>query len=172
MLLYPFLFLTRELGYWSKVKEGAYTDPLEKAPSKVRKDLGKIYRTLLFIDFLIRSLVKVRLTLLFKDIVICDRFAYDLLMELDLSGLRSAFFEKMVLYMASTPQIGFFVNAPVQLIIQRRPEFTAANIKAKQCVYRKFARVLGFRTIDTCKSFDENQEYVGKETLLAIESAA
>ncbi|MCJ7635394.1 hypothetical protein MUP77_23770 [Candidatus Bathyarchaeota archaeon] len=165
LFLYPFLLFTRILGYWSTIKEGAETDPLENAFGKTRKNLGAIYKALMFIDFLIVSLVKVRLPLFLKKTVICDRFSYDLLIELELSGLDSSFFEKLVLYMTYTPSIVFYANAPTKLIIQRRPEFTEENIRAKQQVFQKFAKHFCFKTIDSFESLDENQAYIRKETI-------
>lgn len=167
-LLYPFLFFTRTLGYWDTVKEGAWTDALENAPYKVRERLGKIYLALLFVDYLVITFVKVRLPLIFRRTLVCDRYVYDLLMEVALSGFHATLFSRLMPHLAPEPNIVFFVNASPKLIIERRPTFSEVDIRAKQQVYQNLARMFGFKTIDTRNGFEENQNYIRNQTLLAM----
>jgi len=168
IFIYPFLVITRILGYWKTVKKDAYTDPLENAPPSIRKKIGAVYRFLVFIDFEIITLLKVRLPLLFVRIVICDRYVYGLIMELALSNLHSPSFAKLMLHSTPIPNRTFLTDAPVCVVVQRRPGFTEENIRAKQNIYRKFAEVFNFKVIETSTRFEANQEYIRKEVLFVL----
>ena len=168
IFLYPFLVITRILGYWKTIKKDACTDPLENAPPSIKKKIGPLYRFLLFIDFEIITLLKVRLPLLFVRIVICDRYVYGLIMELALSNLHSPSFAKLMLHATPIPDRTFLTDAPVCVVVQRRPGFTEENIRAKQNIYRKFAEIFNFKVIETSTRFEANQEYIRKEVLFVL----
>jgi hypothetical protein len=89
-------------------------------------------------------------------------------MELALSGLCSANFAKLILRATPTPQKTFFTNAPLHIVAQRRPDFTEENIRAKQNIYRKFAKIFNFEMIETYFPFEANQEHVQKEVLFLL----
>lgn len=171
ILLYPFIAFARIFGFWKSVKRGAWTDPLEMAKPTVRKGLGRVYRLLLFVDFEITTFLKVRVQMMFTQVLICDRYIFDLLMELLLSDLDSANFTKMMLAANPTPKRTFFLNAPLQVVIRRRPEFSEENLRRKQEVYQEFARIFGFTVIDTSNPFEQNQEYLQKEALFLIKGS-
>ena len=168
IFIYPFLLFTRIFGYWKIVKKGAWTDPLENAPPKIRKKLGAVYRILLFIDFEITTFLKVWLPMLFTRVLICDRYVYNLIMELALSDLYSANFTKLILCASPAPQRTFLADAPLHVLVHRRPDFTEENIGAKQNIYRKFAKIFNFEIINTSAQFEANQEYVRKEILFLL----
>jgi thymidylate kinase len=168
ILIYPFTFFTRIMGYWTTVQKGAWTDPLEKASPKVRARLGRIYLAFLFIDYLITSFIKVRTIIYSKRIVVCDRYLFDLLMEIELAGFNSELFRKLIIYTAVKPDLIFYVNSTLQIILERRPEFTKQNILSKQRVYEKFIKIYNFKEISTLRDFDENQTYIRSEVLKKI----
>lgn len=169
IFLYPFLVVTRILEYWKTVKKDAWTDPLENAPPSIRKKIGALYRFLLFVDFEIITLLKVQLPLLFVKVVICDRYVYDLIMELALSNLHSTSFAKLMLHATPAPKRTFFTDTPIHVVVQRRPNFTQKNIRAKQNIYRKLAKIFKFKIIDTSAQFEANQESIRKEVLSLLE---
>jgi thymidylate kinase len=165
---YLFLGATRMLGYWKTVKKGDWMDPLEKAPRKIRERLGVLYRILLYIDFEITTSIKIRIPLSSGKIVICDRYVYDLMMELMLSNLYTSKYGKLLLRTTPCPKKVFFADAKLDLIIQRRPDSNRLRVLAKRNVYRKLAQALGFRIIDTQTTFETNQEQIRRETDLLL----
>jgi len=171
IFIYPFLVITRVLGYWKIIKKNAWMDPLEKAPPSIKKKFALLYRFLLFVDFEILALLKVLLPLLFVKVVICDRYVYDLIMELALSNLHSPSFAKLMLHATPTPKRTFFTEAPIHVLVQRRPDFTKENMLAKQNIYRKLAKIFGFKIIDTSAQFKANQGYIQKEVLFLLEGS-
>ena len=168
IFLYIFLGVTRALGYWNTVKKEDWMDPLEKAPVKLRSRLGMLYRLLLYIDFEITTSIKIRKPLSLGKIVICDRYFYDLIMELKLSNLCTSKYERLLLSSLPSPQKIFFADAQSDLIIQRRPDSDLKRVLAKRNAYRKIAHIYGFRIIDTLKPFEENQEIIRKEIDLLL----
>ena len=165
---YLFLGITRMLGYWKTVKKGDWMDPLEKAPRKVREGLGVLYRLLLYIDFEITTSIKIRIPLSSGKIVICDRYVYDLIMELMLSNLYTTKYGKLLLRTIPSPKKVFFADAQLDLIIQRRPDSNQQRVLAKRNIYRKLAQALGFRIIDTLMTFETNQEQIRREIDLLL----
>jgi len=111
------------------------------------------------------------LPMLFTRVLICDRYVYGLIMELVLSDLYSTNFTKLILCASPAPQRTFLADAPLHIVVQRRPEFTEENIRAKQNIYRKFAKIFNFKIIDTSVQFEANQEYIRKEVLFFLEES-
>lgn len=168
ILLYFFLMFTRIAGYWESNKKGVWMDPLKKASPTLRMKLGKIYRLLLFVDFLIIVLVKVILLSYFTKVLVLDRYVYDLIMELKLSSLSSNNFDKLILTLTPIPRKVFLADATLELLAQRRPDICIDNLFRKQVFYRNLAKFFGFQTFDTSISFEINQQFLQKEALLAI----
>lgn len=168
VFLYLFLGATRVLGYWKTVKKGDWMDPLEKAPLEIRERLGALYRLLLYVDFEITTSLKIRIPLYSGKIVICDRYVYDLIMELMLSNLYTSKYGKLLLRTTPCPRKVFFADAQLDIIIQRRPDSNRQRVLAKRNVYRKLAQALGFRIINTQTTFEINQEQIRRETDLLL----
>jgi thymidylate kinase len=143
-------------------------DPLENAPRKVRERLGVLYRFFLYLDFEITTSLKIRIPLYAGKIVICDRYVYDLIMELMLSNLYTTRYGKLLLRTTPCPKKVFFADAPLDIIIQRRPDSNQQRVLAKRNVYRKLAQALGFQTIYTQMTFETNQEQIRRETDLLL----
>jgi dTMP kinase len=160
------------MGFWKSVKKGAWTDPLDKASPTIKAELGKVYRFLLFVDFVIITFVKVRLPLRFVRVLICDRYVYDLIMELALSDLYSEVFAKLIFTTSPHPQRVFFADAPIEVIGRRRPELTKDHIYRKQDFYRKLANIFEFWTFDTSEPFESNQLHLQKEIFLLLEGVS
>jgi len=172
IFVYPFLIITRILGYWKTIKKDSWTNPLENAPPIIRKKFGMLYRFLLFIDFEIISLLKVWLPLLFVRVVICDRYVYDLIVELALSSLHSKNFAKLILYATPKPKRTFLTHAPPQLVVQRRPSLTIRSLHAKMVAYLKLARILDFEVVDTATKFEVNQDNIRRQVLSFLEGTS
>ncbi len=168
VLLYLFLGVTRVLGYWKTVKRGDWMDPLEKAPSHVREKLGILYRFLLYLDFNIITSLKIRIPIFFGKIVICDRYIYDLIMELMLSHLYTFSFGKLLLYTTPTPQKVFLVDTQLSIIIRRRPNSNQERLWAKRNTYRKLAKIFDFQIVDTLMTLKDNRERIQREVSIIL----
>jgi len=161
ILTYPFLIITRVFGYWKSMKKNAYTDPLDLLASlEVKRALGSLYRCLIFLDYLIINLIRIQIPRLLSSCVICDRYVYDLIIDLALSELHSNSFANLLLLSTSRPGKVFFMQSNEDVLSQRRPDFTEMEIQAKANAYGRLAILLDFETIRTEDQFEKNQEHI------------
>ena len=166
-----FLFgFTRFLGYWKTSREDAFTDPLELAPEPVREKFGLLLRVLFFVDFNLRTIIKIRLPLLSGRIIVCDRYVYDMIMDLVSSDLYSFKWYSLILRTVPQPDIAFFLDADAEVICSRRSNFSINTMRRKRKVYFRFAEIFGFHIFNTSNSFIENQNRIREETAYVLET--
>jgi thymidylate kinase len=159
LLSYAFFALTKILGYWKTTKENAYTDPLEFAPRNTAEKLAALYRLLLFLDHQIRTTVKIRLVLAAGKTVVCDRYFYDMLMELKRSSILTGRFVSAVWKTSPKPVVAFLLDTPEGVMHQRRG-FPVKDLTSKRTTYLKMAKTFGFIVVDSTKEFLGNQEKI------------
>jgi len=167
VLAYAFFGVTRMLGYWIKTKRNAYTDPLELAPRKVANRLGSVWQGLLFMDFQLKTLFKIRLPLVLGRTVVCDRYFYDMLMELQLSGLSSDKYAKLLSETLPQPLVTFMPDASENVTAQRRG-LSPEELRAKRRAFLRIAERFDCIAIDSSKDFVTNQDRIRTETLKRI----
>jgi thymidylate kinase len=166
-----FLFgLTRLLGYWKTSNKDAFTDPLELASEPVREKLGLLVRILFFVDFNLRTITKIRLPLLLGRIIVCDRYVYDIIMDLMYSDLYSFQWYSLLIRTVPKPDIAFFLDADAEVICSRRSNFSINTMRRKRKVYSRFAQIFGFHIFNTSNSFIENQNGIREETAHVLET--
>jgi len=170
ILLYFFLIFTKLCGYWGPFKKGVWLNPIFNAPESVAKNLEKIYRLLLLVDYALIIFWKVILPMRLKKILICDRYIFDVIIELALSNLLTRRFAKALLSLSPFPNVVFFLNASSADINKRRPEFSPEFLIKKQKMYRNLLKGLNLKiyTVDTSKSFNLNQLRIRRETLCIL----
>jgi len=167
ILSYIFFAFTKLMGYWKETKKNAYTNPLEYAPKKIARKFGALLNFFLFVDFHLKAFLKVRLPLTFGKIVICDRYFYDLLMELERTKVSS---KRMIFLLSRTlpqPIITFMPEAPETLINKRR-EFPYEELKLKRNIFLQLAKLFNFVVIDTSNDFLYNQREIRDLVLKSI----
>jgi dTMP kinase len=167
-LSYTFFVLTNLLGYWKKIRKNAYTNPLEFAPRNIAEKLGVVYRLFIFLDFQIKTLLKIRLPLFFKKIVVCDRYIYDLLIELELSNISSKRFTTILSKTLPQPLITFLLDTPDNLANQRRG-FSIQELAAKRRAFQQIGKVFDFVTVNSSKDFSSNHEQICTLTMACIQ---
>lgn len=164
---YAFFGFTRSLGYWKETKKDSYTDPLEFAPKEVAKKLGAFLKALIFVDFQIRTSLKIRLPMLLGKSVMCDRYFYDVLMELERSKIYSEQFAKILSCTTPSPAIAFLIDAPETLTRKRRG-FSIQELSSKRNAYLRIANKFGLTVIDASQEFSENRDKIRELTLANI----
>jgi dTMP kinase len=168
---YPFFGFCRLLGYWRKIKEDLYTDPLEFAPERLRKGiLGFAWRFFLFLDFHVKTLVKIRIPLFFGKIVICDRYIYGILLELVLSNLYSNTFGAFLVRTLPSPAVVFLTDVPENIAFRRR-DISKNLLREKRKTYLKMTKTFNFIVINTQADFQTNQDQIRRETLSKLENS-
>lgn len=170
ILAYIFFAVTRLLGYWKRTRTDAYTDPLDLAPEGFRDKLGSIWRFFVFLDFQIKTLITVELPLVFGRIVVCDRYVYDLMMELIVSKLYSARFGKLILQTAPTPHITFLMDVPEDIAHLRRDNIPLSALWARRKVFLNLGKILGFEILDASDDSKINMQKIRNKTISRLES--
>lgn len=169
ILAMAFFALTRILGYWKKTKKDMYTDPLEFAPYKLRSKLGLVWRLLLFIDFQIKVLATTRPLLACGRVVICDRYIYDIFMELQKSGLYTTGFGRLLSKTVPEPTITFLLDVPESIANLRRG-IPVEELSARRHLFLRLAETYDFTILDSSRDFSENRGEIQSRLLSRIES--
>lgn len=167
---YFFFAFTRVFGFWKKTKKDTYTDPLEDADRRVVKILGAVWRQFLFIDFQIRTFFRIRYPLLLGKIVVCDRYFYDMLMDLSVTGKSSVRFVTVISHTLPVPVIGFLLDAPDSVINDRRA-FLSEELPIKRRAFLTIAGLFNLITIESSQDFSINQERIRTLTLAKIRAS-
>ena len=171
ILAYSFFGLTRLFGYWKMTRKDAYTDPLEAAPKNVANRLTVLWRLLLFVDFQIRSLITTRFWLSMSKSVICDRYFYDILMELERADASSSKFMWILAETLPKPLVAFLLDVPETLAVQRRG-FSKEELVAKRRAFLQIGRALDLVIIDASQDFAKNHERICSLTTQALMEAS
>jgi len=159
-----FFGLTKVLGYWKKTKKGMYTDPLEFAPSTVKGTLAVFWRLFLLVDFQVRVLATVRVRLLRGLVVVCDRYVYDMIMELRASQLYTSTFEELATKMVPKPAVTFLLDVNVATARSRRG-FNTEQLSMRRRAFLELARKFNFVIIDSNRDFVHNCSQIRTQTL-------
>ena len=159
VLSYFFFGFTRVFGFWKETKKDTFTDPLEYADRRLVKVLGAVWRLFLFVDFQIRTSFRIRYPLLSGKTVVCDRYFYDMLMDLSVTGKFSARFATVISRTVPAPIIGFLLDAPEKVISDRRAIF-GKELPAKRKAFLAIADFFNLTTIESSQDFSTNQEKI------------
>jgi len=161
---YSFFIFTRILGYWKNTKKNVYTDPLEYAPKPIATRLGKVWRVLLFIDYQMRVLIKIKLPLLSEKVVICDRYFYDIIMELQLSNVSSQSFVSVLSKSLPKPTVTFLMKVPCDQA-QNRRDFSKRYFERRDKILQNLSEKFSFIIIDSSQDLHDNQIRIRQEVL-------
>jgi dTMP kinase len=167
ILSYTFFAFTRFLGYWKIIRKNAFTNPLEYTPEKVAKNFAWVMRLLFFIDFQIKTLLKIRLPLLLGKNIICDRYFYDLLMELEVINFSSKKFVYLMLRTLPQPLITFLMDADENAIYQRR-KCSLKELQYKRKIFLRMGKTFNFVKINSQLDYSYNQKKIQDLTLDCI----
>lgn len=158
-LSYSFFVFTRILGYWKEKKKNTYTDPLEYAPKELAKKLAKIWQLFLFLDFQIRTTIKIRLPLALGITIICDRYIYDLFIELQRSNLLNNKFIKLLTTTLPRPTLTFLMDVSEEFVSKRR-RLLINEIREKRKFYLEMAKSFRFIIVNSAGEFWSNQKKI------------
>ena len=117
-----------------------------------------------FIDFQLRTLYKVKIPLWLGHVVICDRYVYDLIMELMLNDLYSSRFGNLLLRTIPLPQLTVFTDVSENILVERRITLPSKNLQDKKRIYLKLAKTFNFIVLDTSINFDMNQNKIREKS--------
>jgi len=167
ILSYTFFAFTRLFGYWKIIRKNAFTNPLEYAPERIAKNFALVMRLFFFIDFQIKTLLKIWLPLLLGKNIICDRYFYDLLMELEVINFSSKNFVYLMLRTLPQPLITFLMDANENAINERR-NFSLEELQSKRKIFLRMGKFFNFVVINSELDFSNNQKRIQELTFANI----
>lgn len=154
----PFHFVVRKtLGY-------------EKEEYRFCKPLLSIFRWLIFLDFVINIIFKIRIPLFRGYYVIVDRYVYDVIADLKRWGFDGRFnglFVQLLIKMNPVPYITFLIDVPPNLAFSRKKEISVNDLVTYDKIFRSLATQFGFRRISNI-NFTEAHNQILRETLSFI----
>jgi thymidylate kinase len=162
----PFLRVTRELllGH-EPTNIKSYSRKRESLLSKEPARTLWAYTSLA--DEVIQLIGKVKIPLMQRNIIICDRYIYDAFIDIE-CGLNKSIswpIKEILTKMLPKPEIGFIADAPTAEIIKRKQDIELKIISRKKREYLSCLHNLGFFLIDTSKDFKKNRKDVLSKVL-------
>lgn len=151
---YVFYVFAHTLGYSAAIRQKGFVDPLKHAPKKLAQKLSALFRALLYIDIQLRVTSKVRLKLLCYDVVICDRYFFDLIMELNLCDRSTESFEDFLMRTMPRPDITYLMDVPEGIASERR-NLSKKVFKDRRRIYLEMAKEYNFKVLNTSGAFEK-----------------
>lgn len=165
-----FYVATQPFRFWRKTDKNAFIDPLELAPKGVRDKLSALWLLLLFVDFQIRTTLRIRTKLASNKIVVCDRYVFDLLMELILCGFHSERFGKLILRTVPSPSLTFLMDVPEAVAGKRRGSSPSAFSERRR-IYLDLAKNFNLIVLNTYDDFETNVRKIREKTIPLVQKA-
>ena len=110
------------------------------------------WSVLVVLDLLLSYWARVSWPLSWGQVVICDRYAYDALVELAvLSGgleIARSFEAKLLLGLSPRPRLAYLLDAGPAIAHERKPDEELEFLEAQAAAYRQMAPAWGLRILD------------------------
>jgi len=134
--LKPVIILTKILLFKRSIARAlarSNEDYIEYRSAKrryLKKSLAKIWQNMVLFDYLLQVLIKIRIPLLFGNVVVCDRYVYDTLVDfaVDSSCSKGKFKNMLKMHVASLfpkPDVLFLLDVPEEVALKRKSDIRA-----------------------------------------------
>lgn len=126
------------------------------------KPIKNLWAYVMLIDELLQLLIKVKIPLLFRQNVVCDRYIYDALVdvECDLGKSISKVLKKIFRDLSPKPRITFIMDAQPREILRRKKGLELEVIKCKRETYLTYLGDERSILVNTEKSLRENKRKI------------
>ncbi len=145
-----------EIGEKAKVmkRDIDYSNPHRAKPANVISSfIRMIYYSL---DYILGFNYFVRRDVQYGKFTIFDRYAFDMLVDPKRSRLNlPLWLRKVILLFIPKPKLNFYLEAPPEVIFERKQELTLEEIKRQQNIFDHVAEIYGVVKIDSSKPVDE-----------------
>lgn len=169
ILTKPFIVMGKMLFFRGRGKFddfGRYT-ALRRRVFKNRL-LATGYQYLVLFDHSLQIRLRLRPFLKRNDVIVCDRYIYDsvvdLAAELNCTGTQVKSMLGRALALLPKPELAFLMDAPEETAYQRKDDTPALDfLKERRQIYLAMAKELNMKTLVSTKSLDELRELVAQE---------
>jgi len=135
-----------------------------------KEPIKSMWAYALLVDHLAKSM-KVKLALAFGNMVICDRYLFDTIVDVkcDLGKNFSGALKRTVERLAPKPEIIFMMDTDPRELVKRRPNMKLDLVESKRSAYFEYLHTKdGLNIIDTCDDLQKNREKILSNTLQTL----
>jgi len=133
----------------------------------MKEPLKSIWAYILLANHL-AQLMRVKLALATGSMVVCDRYIFDTLIDLecDLGKSWEGTLGRTAERLAPKPEVIFMMDTEPRELVKRRPSTKLDLVERKRCAYLNYLRTKdGLSIIDTCDDLQRNREKILLTTL-------
>jgi len=105
--------------------------------------------------------LKIRMSLYLRNVVICDRYTNDTILDLELDlriNCNKCILAKIIKLLSPKPDVLFILDTPEDVLSKRKDDENISILKSKRAKYLKYASKKRFPIIDTTKPLEENMK--------------
>ena len=160
-LSWPFVVLGKRI-FLHKIDQYEDYEKYQHQISKTARNqvISKLYRSLIYLDYLIQINIRLRIPLLFGEGVVTDRYVYgtivDLAVHLGYSEEKFKEIIRMILPYCPKPDHIFLVDIPENVALNRKDDIPSLDyLKYRRHCYLVLARDFDITILDGLKEPDE-----------------
>ena len=135
--------------------------------------LSRIQQQILWLDYSLQILFKVKLPLLLGRNIVCDRYIYDtvindLAADMDYSGKEVRKILERYSSIFPKPNLIFLIDVPVEIAYQRKGDVPSLSyLKKRRKIYQSIQGEYSMINLDGCKTAEELESFIF-ETLTKV----
>ena len=163
----PFMAIARRLFLHGKDMHSNYADYIKTKRNLSKSRLLSIaYERLLLFDYFFEIFFKVRIPLMQKRVVICDRYIYDtvvsdLAVDLDYSGRKVRSVLERFSRLFPKPALTFLLDVPEEIAYKRKKDIPSMQyLKERRKIYLTVGKQCGMTILDGTKKPGELQNEI------------
>jgi thymidylate kinase len=162
----PLLSITRRLLLGSKSANiENYTHKRQRLIK--REPIKTLWAYVTLVDEMLQLLTKVKIPLMLRQVIICDRYIYDAFVDVkcNLNKNISSITKRILTKIVPNPEIKFITDADPKEIIKRKEKLELDLFYCKRQSYLDYLQSREFILIDTSKQFERNSQEVMSKVL-------
>lgn len=169
ILSYPFLALIRLLGLTRRKKIQGLI--FVRRDIRRNRAIAYLWPLILALDFVPKALVSVAVPLHRGKIVICDRYVYDFIAELNEDDLLGAKGKMILMNLLPKPDLAFLMDVDTELAWKRAltpgraREQPIYDLAGRRGAYLQLSKEVGMIVVNGARDADQNRALILKETL-------
>lgn len=117
-----------------------------KKTNNIQKIISELYLYLVLLDYFVISILFIRIPILFGKNIVCDRYIYDIILDLASDFNYSEEKTKRLINskLFVEPHIIYLINIPIDIAKERRPEHSIQELSLKIESLSKFKKHIFF----------------------------
>jgi len=168
--LKPIVVLIKALLLKRNISDKNYVKYKSAKRRYLGKSLARIWQNMVLFDHFLRVLVKIKIPLLFGNVLVCDRYLYDTLVDLAVdSGYSKGQSKNMsklyITLLFPKPDVVFLLDVPEEVALQRKSDIPALTylIDRRNFYLALAEKYSSIKVLDNSGDFNETQGEIRNE---------